>query len=283
MNALLLVLTTLGISVQHVAKKTYNNKVSGGAYTFAAASALFAMPVFLIYSLGVLNFTCEILPYSIAFAVSYGMALVFSLLAISSGPLSLTCLITQYSLLIPTFYGLIFLKETYKNTLFVGILLLVVSVVFVNLEKKDEKKITAKWTFFVLLAFLGNGVCSTVQKVMGLDFQGEYKSEFMIIAFIITAAAIALLAILKSGKQTLEHLKKGAWLSAVCGLANGAVNLAVITLSQRMSASVMFPVISAGGIILTALISIFIYKENLSLFQKFGFVLGVLSIIFLNI
>ena len=50
-----------------------------------------------------------------------------------------------------------------------------------------------------------------------------------------------------------------------------------------MAASLMFPLISAGGIILTYIVSRFAYKEKLSLNQNIGVVLGVAAVIFLNL
>ena len=84
-------------------------------------------------------------------------------------------------------------------------------------------------------------------------------------------------------KQILPNLKAGVWLYIICGLANGGANFLVIFLSSRMAASVMFPVISAGGIVLTFLISLFFYKEKLSKWQILGSALGLVSVIFLNL
>ena len=50
-----------------------------------------------------------------------------------------------------------------------------------------------------------------------------------------------------------------------------------------MNVSVMFPLISAGGIIVTYIVSQWVYKEELSLKQKIGTVLGILAVVVLNI
>ena len=41
--------------------------------------------------------------------------------------------------------------------------------------------------------------------------------------------------------------------------------------------------LSAGGIVLTSLVSIFLYRERLSMLQYIGMVLGIGAIVFLNI
>jgi multidrug transporter EmrE-like cation transporter len=69
----------------------------------------------------------------------------------------------------------------------------------------------------------------------------------------------------------------------LCGLANGLVNLFVMIASTIIPNSVMFPLISAGGIVLTWIISVFLYKEKLSMKQNIGLVLGIVSIVFLNL
>ena len=70
---------------------------------------------------------------------------------------------------------------------------------------------------------------------------------------------------------------------ALCGIANGAMNLFVMLLSTRMNASLMFPVFSAGGIILTWTVSRFVYKEKLALGQNLALVLGILAVVFMNL
>ncbi len=286
MNAVLLIAVVLGVTVQQVAKKAYNEKSPGGTFTFTSMSILFALVVFVISSKGNLHFTAEILPYCFGFALSYSLACIGSFLAIKNGPLAITSLIIQYSLVIPTFYGLLFLPdESASVTLIIGLALLFVSLLLVNMEgtKKEEKKMTLKWGVCALLAFLGNGICSAVQKAQQITFNGQYKSELMIIALAISVLGIGAAALVTERKRIITNIKTASHWYIICGIANGLVNLWVLTLSNRMPASVMFPIISAGGIITTAIIALFFYKEKLSKQQTIGFLLGTVSIVFLNL
>ena len=65
-------------------------------------------------------------------------------------------------------------------------------------------------------------------------------------------------------EDVITTFKSGWYIALAFGAANGAVNLFVMILSNIMPVSLMFPLISAGGIIITYLISKFIYKENLT-------------------
>ncbi len=70
---------------------------------------------------------------------------------------------------------------------------------------------------------------------------------------------------------------------AVKGLINGIMNYLVMVVSASIPNSVLFPSISAGGIVLTFICSLTIYKEKLSKSQMLGYILGIISVIFLNI
>lgn len=140
-----------------------------------------------------------------------------------------------------------------------------------------------KWIIFVVLSFVGNGFCSIIQKVQQLNCNGKYKNEFMITALLIAGAVMFIYAIITEKNDMIFNLKKGFKWYAVCGLANGIVNLFVIILSLKMSASVMFPIISAGGIITSLLVALFLYKEKLSKTQYTGLLLGIATVVLLNI
>ncbi len=251
---------------------------------FSAASAFFSMSFFVVSSIGNFKFSSDILPYSIGFAASYCLSAVSSMLAIKTGPLSISSLIVSYSLVLPTVYGLAILDEPIKVWLIIGIGLLLASLFFINKEKKgEEKKITFKWCVFAFLSFIGNGMTSTVQKAQQVEFDGMYKNEFMVIALIITVSVLAIFSVISDRQGIVSGLKKGFWLYTGCGVANGLVNLFVLILSNKMPASVMFPVISAGGVLMSALVSVFIYKESLTKYQWSGLMLGMLSIVLLNL
>lgn len=283
-NYLLLAAVVIGLTVQNVTRKSYNSKVSGGTFTFSAGATLCAVLVFLITSGGRIEFAPGIIPYAIMFAASYVASTVFMLLAIKEGSLALTSLIIQYSLIIPTVFGFVLWGEKIRLLATIGLVLLVISLALINLEKRgDEKNVTPKWLIYVVLAFLGNGFCSTSQKAQQIYCDGQYKNEFMILALSISFIFMMASALFTERENLLYNLKRGLPTYSVCGIANGLVNYLVLVLSTEMAASVMFPVISAGGIVTTYLVSLLIYKEKMSRRQTIGLVVGAASIIVLNL
>ena len=283
MNGLMLIVVILGVAIQQIVTKIYNEKVKGGVFSFSAAGAFFAMIFFVLTATEKLNFNFEFLWYSVLFAVGFSMALGFSVMAIKTGSLSLSNMIIQTSLIVPALYGIIVLGENIKATMIIGIVILLMALVLVNYEGKTEKKqITLKWLIFVFLSFIGNGACSTIQKVQQIEFNGMYKNEFMIVALMLTVMILLVLSFFTERDKMVKSFKSGAPMYIAYGLANGLVNLFVILLALRMPSSIMFPIISAGGTVAVSAVSIFVYKEKLSVTQKAGIILGVVSIVLLN-
>lgn len=282
MNFFYLISIILGSAFQNIVKKPFAQKTSGkGVYFFSLFSSLTAMLFFVIMS-GGFEWNAELILYSALFALSYATATVSSVSAVVYGPLSITTLIISYSLMLPTVYGLIFLRDPVSSGLIPGLVLLIISLFLTN-PKSADSRFSMKWIICVILAFIGNGMCSVVQKMQQIAFDGSYKNEFMILALAIVVVFLGILAFIKEHKDIKMVAKAGWHLAIACGFMNGIVNLFVMILSGIMPVSLMFPMISAGGIVVTYFVSRFFYKEKLTKTQLVGFVIGIVSIIFLNI
>lgn len=284
MQYLGLVSTVVLLSLQNIARKQYNVRFNpSNAYLFSAVTSLFALIYFAVLSIGTFSFDISVLPYSIGFALSHGSASLGLFLALKYGPLSITLLFSSYSLIIPTLYGIFALQEELKIFGYIGIVLLFVSIFLVNRKQKDEKtKINLKWVFFVILTFLGNGMCSTVQKMQQLAFDGGYKNEFMVVALAISTTII-FVASMYDRKSVRKEFVSCIPLGGVTGLSNGITNHLVMVLTGLIPTAILFPIISAGGIVLGFVLAVTVYKERLSKIQLVGYALGIISVVLLNL
>ncbi len=281
MNYLMLSAVVLLIPLQYVIKKPFTVRFRGkGVYLFNSIISLVAFGFFAVTS-GGFEWNIAYLPYSIGFAVSHMMANIFTLLSLTCGTLSLTSLVNKYSLLVPTFYGML-LGEPISAFLISGIVLLAVSLFLIN-KPQEGGKISVKWLIFVVIAFVGNGMCSVTQKMCQQAFGDTYSNEFMMVALGISFVASFTIGLATSRRDTLIHLKHGVIPAGVCGILNGAVNLFVMILNGVFNASMMFPLISAGGIIIVYFLSKWLYKEQLSSLQTVGLLVGIVSVVLLNL
>ncbi len=283
MSALLLTLTVLISGVQGIFTKKYSRIDGCGMYTYYFISSMFALALFIFQSGFNLEFQYVGLIYSFLFAVAYCSAIVFQFVALKNGPLSLTILIVSYSLIIPAFYGIFFLKERFSALMIVGLVFLAISLVMTVEFKQENKKINLRWFIAVSMAFVGNGMCSTVQKMHQVRFNGHYKSELMIFALIIVALFMLTMGLTTERKIFLNSVRRGWYLSASLGIANGLTNLFVLILNNIVPASLLFPVVSAGGVVSSSIVGIVIFKERLNRIQLVGVIIGIIAIVLLNV
>ena len=280
MQYLLLITVIILISLQNVFQKQYNIKDERpNIFLFGAFSSISALIFFVLSSGFKLNFTWEFVPYSVAFAITYATASIGIVYAMRYGSMAISTLVISYSLLIPTAYGVIFVGDDIGYIAYIGIAMLLISIFLLN-TNNGEIKFSFKWIIWLVVTFSGNGLCSTIQKMQQITFSGNYKNEFMIIALSISGVILLIASIIQRGKC---NIKACASLSIPSGFANGIVNLFVMLLTGSIPNAILFPSISAGGIVLSFIIAIIVYKERLSKVQLAGYILGISSIILLNL
>jgi len=281
MKYILLMLIILSSASQNIFQKQYNIKCKrNNAILFSLITILSTLFFFIISSGFKFDFKMAILPYSIGFGIVYAMAVLGLYFAIYYGSFALTSLISSYSLIIPTMYGIIFMNEKLNAFGYIGIAFLFISLLLIN-AKGDKVKFSMLWIISIIIGFVGNGMCSTVQRMQQVKFNGQYKSELMITALFIVAVTLIIYEVIKKDdiRTTLKDCLK---FGIPKGAANGVVNLLIMTVTPIIPASTLFPSISAGGVITSFVLSKLVYKEKLTLMQNVGFVFGVSAIILLN-
>jgi drug/metabolite transporter (DMT)-like permease len=240
--------------------------------------------------------TVPLILYSFAFSVAYAAATVCMILAIRYGSLAKTSLVISYSLLIPTLYGIIVLGDPLGIFKIIGFVLLVVSLFLTNYTPKfaetsvandtqKKKSSLLLWLIFLVISFVGNGMCSTIQKMEQVALEENAQANlFMVIALAINTVFMFIMALItEKPKEVAVVCKKTWWIAAICGIFNGLTNFLVLVLNGKLPASVLFPVISAGGIVFIFLYSMIVYRERFKPMQIVGFALGVGSIVLLNL
>lgn len=105
----------------------------------------------------------------------------------------------------------------------------------------------------------------------------------MIVALFISSIIMLILGKLTVKNDGMGKILKHNWqYGIIFGILNGLTNYGVIKLNEvKFPASIMFPIISAGSIILTFACSFILFKEKLSKIQLIGASIGIIAIIFL--
>ena len=277
MISLLLIFSIIAQVAQQVCRKEYNKITTDGPLGFSLVGVVTTFIYFVLMSRGKTSLPDGSLLYTSAY--------VFTIFAIKHGPLSLTSLLISCSVVVPLIYGVTALGEPLTVALLSGIILLFASITFVSEPwKKENAVITPKWVFYITLTFLSNGICVTIQKLFQMKDGGAHTNEFMVVSLAFVCVFVILFALF-SERKTLKNIlrKRRVIWPVLCGAGNGVANQLTMILAVPLPASFLYPVQSAGGIILTAAVSMLFYKEKMSVCQKIGFVLGVVAIVMFNI
>lgn len=272
-----------------VVKKMYterDERLSGSFLYTAVGSLVAAVVLFLWGGMGSASTFTVLL--GIVFGSVTALQSVTNMLALQTGPLSYTSVIISFSTLLSAFSGVLFFDETIGAFQIVGILLMLVSFVLANGKDASGKHANVKWLLLCIVAFFATGVIGILQKVhQGSEFRGELNA-FLIIAFAVSAlfSAVAFgILRCRDHKRKVEAPHMAVYLFASLMILNGAFvavnNKLNLYLSGVMDSAVFFPLVNGGGLVLTTLTALLIFRERLTGKQWVGVGFGIASVIFL--
>lgn len=274
---------TASVFCKFFTKKNSKYKNYETFYNFLLISCVFLG--WLIFFIFDFSFEPSVLWFSLMFGIFFFMGFYGMVMAIKFGSVLLTALFINLSLIIVTIWGFIFWGEVITFPVIIGLILVVLSIFLCVYTKSDKKEsVSLKWFLFVLIAFVGNAGCTIVQRTQQVQYDGQHGTMMMAFATCISMI-LYLIIFLKSDKTgALLIIKKSGWL-AVCGaISNFLMNFLVMLLALSfLSASLIYPVISVGGLGVVTLFSFFVFKERLHWWQWVGLVSGAVAIAILSI
>ena len=184
-------------------------------------------------------------------------------------------------MLIPFFYGVLFLCEELSVCKTVGTAMLTFFIIIqavwqepIGKEMGDQADKKKKYLFFSLsiLIFVINGLTGVIAKAHQISEGAVDEVSFTVVSCAITAIfSLALLSfcILKRGREALAEtclmLKiRPLIIMSLIGAAAYTGNFLHLKAASSVPASVQFPLVSGGVIVISALISFLIFREKLS-------------------
>ena len=292
-NYLLLIISmfcALGASIiKKASAKKFESK-NALRFLFNATVSLSCVFVFLL-----LGGIPEISGFTLALGILFGFITAFqyffSLKSYESGPFAYTSVIVSLSTIIPALSGYFIWNENLVAIQMIGILMMLLCFLLSVEFKKEENKASKAWFAYVFLTFFATGFIGVMQK---WHQSSEYKNElngFLIVAFSVSfmLCFLGFLFLQFRQKERSESCKITVGdvslfflcLMILCGICAALNNKMNLYLSGVMDSAIFFPVVNGGGIILSTLTSIFLFKEKLSLQKCLGIAVGVIAVVLL--
>ncbi|MBQ8320432.1 MAG: EamA family transporter [Clostridia bacterium] len=228
-----------------------------------------------------------VLLYSLGFGACYAICNFCTILALKSGPVAITSLFLQFSLILVTLWGFIFWNAQVTPLVIVGLLLVITSIflcLYKGKEQKEQKGFSWKWLFFAVMTCVLNAGCTIIQRSQQAVYDGAHGNMLMAFAMIL-GLALGLFNYLRSNKSDSKTIVKSSWYFPVLkGAFNVLLNVCVMRLAtSSLSSSMIYPVLAVGGLSITTLFSVLVFKERLKWWQWIGILVGAVAVALLSI
>lgn len=287
----LLIISLFAALIASVTRKHYADVTSGnelGNFIFSGVCSFVATIVLLIWG-GIGSFSTFTLILGGIFGVVTTIQFISMQKALAIGPLSYTQVIVSFSTIIPALSGVLFFNEKIVALQIVGIAFTFISLYLSVGKNKEEKKSSLKWLAFCLIAFLGTGMIGVMQKIHQSSNYASELNAFLIVAFLVSfILSIAVALFYKKQFKPCNREQKNdkiivklLIITCLSGISIAVNNKLNLYLSGVMPSAVFFPVVNGGGLVLTTLCSLVLFKEKLNLKQWIGIVFGIVSVVLL--
>jgi drug/metabolite transporter (DMT)-like permease len=195
--------------------------------------------------------------------------------------IAITTVANKLSLFIPVGFALILYPN--DELTYVKIIGFVLAIIGIYLSSTKKKKLSfdKKYLWLIILVFIGQGIADTIfnnaQKTVVNDAD---KGLFFMCLLLIAGISGILILIGKSIKQKPKFEFKNLIGGIVFGIPNFASLIFFFNAleSSGFEASQVFPVVSMGVVVVSALVGLVLFKEKLSLMNWVGLGFAVLSI-----
>lgn len=247
-------------------------------------SASAAMMSFFIMLRSQTGITWPALLFGFPAGLGYFFGFYYHFLAFREGVgIATASLFIQASMIAPVIVGWIIIGEPVLTAHILGILLLVIGIyIIITADKTDYAMGSIKGIRYLALALLANAAISVCQKLYPYYFPGTDTSglSFSIFLFALISSVIIYISTKEEG---VRYSISFYTISGTEGVITCIRNLLSIFLAGRLAAAIQFPVSSSMGLTLTAIMSVVVFKERLSLKKVIGMVMCIAGCIYLGL
>ena len=257
-----------------------------GTYSYTLAG-LIAF-VMLLFD-GMSGFSLPSVGISALGAVSLAVSLFCSIEALKSGVMVLAAMAGSAGLLLPCIAGIFMFNEPMKPMQFIGIALLIFSGwLLIGYSKEQTGSFTPRTLLLLIGSMLSNGSVMLAQKMFSKYLPDTSVSIFSFLTFGLIGVGmfIGLVPSLlsQSGRAKIAAVPKPVFLyGTISSIILLAINQLATLAGRNVPSAIMFPINDGGATIITAITAAIFFKEKLTVRSVCGLILGIGSLIVINL
>ena len=272
MNAYILILIAdILLATNFVFQKKYQ-KTAGvslkAGVTYNAVLGAFSAIIFLVIN----KFHIECSAFSLLMAAIFATVLVLYIIIgfkiMEKGNMSLyTLFLMSGGMTVPYIWGVLFLNEELTIIRTIGLLAIIAAIIISNsgTNKPDKKQI-----LMCVAVFLLNGISSVVSKMHQINPVSEMVTPTNFVFLVGIFKAIMCFGILLGFKNKLEvqgenklDIKPLLLIIFLAALTDGVTYMLQLIGASSLPATVLYPFVTGGSIILTSIAGVLVFKEKL--------------------
>ena len=193
---------------------------------------------------------------------------------------SVNAVSAKMSVIIPVLFAYTYNSEKLSIQFIFGILLSLFSIYLIT--KKNQTIIPRKYVYLPIIVFLGSGLIDTSLKLLELNYSNAISINTISYSIFLGAFIVGI-----TFHTIKERFNFTNWSgrNMISGVILGIPNyfsiyfLLLAIKSFSLKSAFVFGINNIGIVLLSTLLSVIIFREKLSLINKFGVLVSVLSII----
>jgi drug/metabolite transporter (DMT)-like permease len=205
----------------------------------------------------------------------------------------LVLLFFSFGIIVPIIVDLTILGTLINIYQIVGIALLFISFYLGNRPDSGEKKgISLKFIVFCIIGFLFNGSVMATAKLHQGAMPGIDVQVFVTFGFTVSVITSAILFVFfhikESKKEKISYsymFKAPKYYVSVFGSAVTTAfgNILMLVIAGLVPAAIQFPLMNGGTCLITAILSIFFFKEKFTKKTAIVFIVGIAALAIINL
>lgn len=275
-NYFLIIVADIFLAFNFIAQKKYQstegNSMPAGLF-YNLSTGLISAIIFVFLS------GFDIKPTAYSFIAAFAQTILVSLYTLISfkilkdGNIALyTLFLLTGGMVLPYIFGVLFLDELLTIPRTIGLILIIIAIALSNTGIKKPSK---KQIFLCILIFIINGFVSIISKLHQTEVLYETidSESFVFWTSIIKFFAcipLFLVSAKKAAQPYKPNLKKAFLPIIFSSLFSGVSYLLQLIGAVELPATVLYPLVSGGSIILTSLIGFIVLRETLTREQIIG-------------
>ncbi len=205
------------------------------------------------------------------------LSFIFYQKSVKENGVGLSGTFAKLGILVPMVFSIILWKELPSFLQWIGIVISICSILIVNLSKVSSDRLDFNKTLILLFLFGGMAEFSTkIYQKYGLN---DYKDVFLFMVFLIAFFISTYYTLKLKSKIVASDI----WIGFAVGIPNLFSSYFLILALDSLKTSIVFPLYSAGSIVLINIGGWLLYKEKISGKNKFAIVLTIIALVLINL